>query len=109
MEVHPGVFVSSISTNDWKPNPDIGGDMHILCSGVGVEAGLSRYLQGSDPIVRWTLRDRETLMVLGGAATVELADGPRLELSVGDVASLPKGAVTTWRLTLPYREFWVIG
>jgi hypothetical protein len=27
---------------------------------------------------------------------------------VGDIASLPAGARTTWYLTTPFREFWVI-
>ena len=25
------------------------------------------------------------------------------------MASLPKGAVTTWHMTLPYREIWFFG
>lgn len=109
MEIHPGVFVSNISTDAWEPDLEVGGQMHILCTGVGVEAGLSRFVEGSEPTVRWTLPDRETLLVLEGAATIELAGGPTLELKVGDIASLPKGAETIWHLTLPFREFWVIG
>jgi uncharacterized cupin superfamily protein len=31
-----------------------------------------------------------------------------LELTAGDMASLPAGASTTWYLTTPFREFWVI-
>lgn len=40
---------------------------------------------------------------------IELAGGPTLDLKVGDIASMPKGAETTWHLTLPFKEFWVIG
>jgi len=31
-----------------------------------------------------------------------------LELAAGGIASLPAGARTTWYLTTPFREFWVI-
>src|ERR1700683_4680320 len=34
--------------------------------------------------------------------------GPVLELTAGDIASLPAGARTTWYLTTPFKEFWVI-
>jgi hypothetical protein len=29
-------------------------------------------------------------------------------LKPGDMASLPKGAVTRWHLTLPFKEMWVL-
>jgi uncharacterized cupin superfamily protein len=107
MEPQQGVFVSSVSASAWEPDPEVGGEMHLLCSGVGVEAGLSRFTETTEP-VRWTLPGRETLLVLEGAARIEISGGPVLELKVGDIASLPKGAQTTWHLTTPFKEFWVI-
>jgi uncharacterized cupin superfamily protein len=98
-----------VSTDAWEPDPEVGGEMHVLCTGVGVEAGLSRFAQGSEPVVRWTLPDRETILVLEGAAKIDIAGGPTLDLKAGDIASLPRGAQTTWYLTLPFKEFWVIG
>ena len=65
MELHPGVFVSNVSTDEWEPDPEVGGEMHVLCSGVGVDAGLSRFTAASGP-VRWTPPDRETVLVLEG-------------------------------------------
>jgi hypothetical protein len=109
MEVQPGFFVSSVSTDAWEPDLEVGGRMHVLCSGVGIEAGLSWFDGDSDPVVRWTLPTRETVMILEGRATIEVAGGPTLELKTGDIASMPKGAQTTWHLTLPFREFWVLG
>jgi uncharacterized cupin superfamily protein len=47
-------------------------------------------------------------LVLEGAARIEIEGGPVLELAVGDLASLPAGARTTWHLTTPFKEFWVI-
>jgi ethanolamine utilization protein EutQ (cupin superfamily) len=107
MEVHPGVFVSAGTTDVWESDPEVGGEMHVLCDGVGVEAGLSRFSDAIEP-VRWTIPERETLIVLEGRARIEIADGPTLELGPGDMASLPEGAETTWHLTTPFKEFWVI-
>jgi hypothetical protein len=45
MESYPGVFVSNLSAEAWEPDPDVGGEMHVLCSGHGAEsacAGLPR-------------------------------------------------------------------
>jgi uncharacterized cupin superfamily protein len=107
MEPFPGVFVSSVSAEAWEPDPEVGGEMHVLCSGHGAESGLSRFAEATPP-VRWTLPGRETLLVLEGAARIEIDDGPVLELTAGDIASLPAGARTTWYLTTPFREFWVL-
>ena len=107
MEPYPGVFVSSVSAEAWEPDPEVGGEMHVLCRGHGAESGLSRFSEATGP-VRWTLPGRETLLVLEGAARIEMDDGPVLDLTAGDIASLPAGARTTWYLTTPFREFWVI-
>ena len=37
MELQRGVYVSSLEAHDWQPDPEVGGEMHVLCSGVGVE------------------------------------------------------------------------
>jgi uncharacterized cupin superfamily protein len=107
MEVSAGVFVSSQHTDAWEPDPEVGGEMHVLCSAEGVEAGLSRFTEVSGPVV-WTIAERETIIVLEGRARVEIDGGPTLELKEGDVASLPRGARTTWHLTLPFKDFWVL-
>jgi uncharacterized cupin superfamily protein len=108
MEVFPGVFVSNVATESWKPDPEVGGEMHVLVEDEGGYAGMSRFLDVMDP-EPWTLPERETILVLEGGARIEIAGGPTLELQVGDLASLPKGAVTTWHLTLPFRELWFFG
>jgi quercetin dioxygenase-like cupin family protein len=108
MEVHPGVFVSNITTDEWKPDPEVGGEMHVLVEGEGAYAGLSRFLD-VDVVGPWTLPVRETILIIEGAARIEVAGGPTLELRAGEMASLPKGAVTTWHLTLPFKELWFFG
>ena len=105
MEVHPGVFVSKVTTDAWESDPEVGGEMHVLVSEEGAFAGMSRYRERPDA-APWTLPERETFLILEGSARIEIEGGPTLELGVGDMASLPKGAVTTWHLTAPFKEIW---
>jgi len=111
MEVHPGVFVSNTSTEDFQPDPEVGGgaEEHVLFDTEGQRAGLTRFDEraDADPPV-WTLPARETLVVLEGEARIEITGGPTLELKAGDMTSLPKGAETTWHLTLPFKEIWIL-
>lgn len=108
MDDQQGVFVSNVSTSDWEPDPDVGGLMHVLCTVGHVQAGLSRFDDVVGPVT-WTLPERETFLVLEGAAHIDVEGAPSLDLQPGDFASLPKGALTTWHLTTPFREFWVFG
>jgi uncharacterized cupin superfamily protein len=85
MDLGDGVFVTSLSTDQWEPDPDVGGP------------------------IDYTMPERESFLVLEGQARIEIADGPTLELKAGDIASIPMGAKTTWHITAPYREFWVFG
>src|SRR5437870_10551333 len=79
MEVHPGVFVSNVATDEWQFDPEVGGEMHVLVEGEGGYAGMSRFRTdfGDEP---WTLPEREVLLVLEGAARIEIEDGPTLDL-----------------------------
>jgi uncharacterized cupin superfamily protein len=108
MEVHPGIFVSNIATDDWRADPEVGGEMHVLVERDGAYAGMSRFGNLAE-VGPWTLPARETILILEGAARIEIEGGPTLELHVGDLASLPEGATTTWHLTLPFKEIWFFG
>jgi mannose-6-phosphate isomerase-like protein (cupin superfamily) len=107
MEPQPGVFVADPLTDAWELDPDVGGLTQILCHVPGVWAGFNRYDTAPAP-VHWTPPERETFMILEGAARIEIAGGATLDLKAGDVASLPAGTETTWHITAPFREFWVI-
>jgi ethanolamine utilization protein EutQ (cupin superfamily) len=105
VEVADGVFVSNVMTDDWNADPEVGGAMHVLVARSDGYAGMSRFVdRDPDP---WIVQVREVILVLEGAATIEIEGGPTLELGVGDMASLPAGARTRWRLTRPYKELWV--
>ncbi len=114
MEVHPGVFVSNVATEeDWLPDPDVGGDaeQHILFDMTdtgGAWAGLSRFTDAADAI-SWTPPSREVLLVLEGEVEIEIDGGPTLELKAGDLASLPEGVKTTWHVVKsPFRELAIL-
>jgi uncharacterized cupin superfamily protein len=109
MEIAPGVFVFDAS-DEWQPDDDPPGEVRLLCDAEGLQAGLWRSVPGVTPQpVRWTLPSREVILVLEGAARIEIEGGPTLELGVGDSASLPEGAVTAWHLERGFKELWVLG
>ena len=53
------------------------------------------------------------MLVMVSVSTPFAAQNPATPHAViwrdpGDMASLPKGAVTRWHLTLPFKEMWVL-
>jgi uncharacterized cupin superfamily protein len=42
---------------------------------------------------------REVILILEGAARIEIEGAETLDLVQGSIASMPKGAVTTWHIT----------
>jgi uncharacterized cupin superfamily protein len=108
MEPYPGVFVSQASTTEWEPDPDVPTtEMHTLVHADGVWAGLTRFTSVKSP-VPWTPERREVALILEGSVRIELADGAVLDLRQGDLFSLPPGVETTWHVTLPFKEMWVL-
>ena len=109
MEIAPGVFVSSLTTADgWEPDPDVPGtEMHELVHSDGVWAGLTRITRSDGPLA-WTPEQREVVLVLEGSVRIEVAGGDTLDLEVGDLFSLPPGVETTWDVTAPFKEMWVL-
>jgi uncharacterized cupin superfamily protein len=108
-ELGVDVFVGKTSDAKWEPDTDPPGEVQILCEGVGLEAGFWRSVPGTTPQpARWTLPSREVVFVLEGTARIEIEDGPTVDLKAGDVASMPKGAMTTWHLSPDFKELWVL-
>jgi len=104
------VFASHTSTDEWEPDPDVGHNalMHVLCMEGKHEAGLTRLDEVDGPI-EWIPPERESFFVLEGSVHFEIEGAPSIDVATGGFASLPKGAVTTWHITAPFREFWVMG
>ena len=108
MEPCPGVFVAKASTDDWEPDPEVpGSEMRELVHADGVWAGLTRFTDVDGP-VPWTPERREVALILEGSVRIEIADGGTLDLDVGDLFSLPPGVATTWHVTTPFKEIWVL-
>ena len=108
MGQHPGVFVSKASTDDWRSDPDVpGSEMHELVHADGLWAGLTRFTDVDGP-VSWTPERREVALILEGSVRIEMAGGDTLDLGVGDLLSLPPGIATTWHVTTPFEEMWVL-
>ena len=108
MDLGAGVLVTRATEQSWEPDPDVGGQMKVLYRAEGLEAGLSRFTEPLSEPIRWTLPATETFYVLEGSARVEIAGGPTLEVGVGDMARIPVGAETTWHLTTPFLDFYVL-
>lgn len=110
MEVEPGVFVTRASPDEWGPSSlSTAGEIHMLCSGVGLHAGLWRSIPGITPQpFQWTAPSREVKIVLAGTSRIEITNGTTLELKAGDIVSLPKGASATWSFSPDYKEMWVL-
>ena len=106
MERSPGVFVSSISAEDWADDPDVPGtQMHELVHVDGIWAGMTRILSIDGPL-SWTPDQRETVHVLEGSVRIEVEGRPPIELGPGDLASFPAGIPMTWHVATPFRELW---
>lgn len=104
-----GVFVSNVSTDDWRPDPDVPGtEMHELVHEDGVWAGMTRILSTDGPLP-WTADQRETVYVLEGSVRIEIENRPDIELRPGDIASFPAGLPMTWDVSTPFKELWFFG
>ena len=108
MEPQPGFFVTSAATEEWEPDPEVPGtEMHELVHADGVHAGFSRYTNASGPVT-WTPERREIAFILEGSVRIEFGDGSSVELGTGDLFSVPAGLATTWHITPPFKEIWVL-
>jgi uncharacterized cupin superfamily protein len=108
VERHPGVFVSKASTDDWKLDPDVpGSQMHELVHADGVWAGFTRFTNVEGP-VSWTPEQREVALILEGSVRIEIEGAGALELQEGDLFSLPPDVETTWHISTPFKEMWVL-
>jgi len=103
-----GIYVSRVDSDAFEPDDETGGFVHMLFEAGVAMAGLWKpnpAISGAYPVP--ALPARETIVVLVGSVQIEVENGPTLDLSVGDMASIPKGAVTTWHPSPDFKEVWV--
>ena len=103
------VFVSSIETEDFEPDPEVGGETHMFRDSGGLQAGLWRVPAGAtwEPFT-FTLEQNETILILEGRVRIQVTGGATLDLAAGDMVSLNAGMETTWDVHPPFKEFWVL-
>lgn len=75
----------------------------VVATGTPVEVGVWEHTTGSSTDVE----AEEVFVVLTGRATVEVEDGPVLELGPGSIGVLAAGARTTWTVHEPLRKVYV--
>jgi uncharacterized cupin superfamily protein len=108
MEPEPGMFVSRGDTTDWESDPQVpGSEMHELVHDGPVHAGMTRITDAPEPL-SWTPQHREVFVVLEGGVRIEFADGSDVSLAVGDLGTIPAGMPTTWYVSTPFKEMWVL-
>jgi uncharacterized cupin superfamily protein len=108
MEIRPGMFVLSAEAAEWEPDPEVPGTAaQVLVHDGPIQAGQTRITDAPEPLT-WTPEHREVFLVLEGRVRIEFADGSDVDLGVGDMASIPAGLTTTWHVTTPFREMWVL-
>ena len=109
MEEFPGVFTSGVDTDDWEPVPDSpGSEFHKLVETDGFRAGLWRVTGEGSSSFPWTPPAREAFLVLEGEVRIQVAGGPEVKLGPGSIASLAPGVETTWHVTTPFKDMYVI-
>lgn len=104
------VFFSRVDAADWEHDEETGGLVHMLRHDDAVQAGLwkPKPVPGqAESVVSVQLVAHETILVLEGTGQLEIDGGPTLELTPGDIVSLPKGARTRWVVSQSFKEFWV--
>jgi uncharacterized cupin superfamily protein len=108
MEIKPGMFVSRETTDEWEADPEVpGSTMHELVHDGPIWAGMTKVDDAPEPMT-WTPQQREVLLVLEGGVRIEFDDGSDVTLGVGDLATIPAGMTTTWHVTTPFKEMWVL-
>jgi uncharacterized protein len=83
-------------------NPQV--STHEIAESDEVSVGIWQHTAG----VSTDVEVDEIFVVLSGRATIEVNDGPTLELGPGDVGVLEAGAETTWTVHEDLRKIYII-
>jgi hypothetical protein len=99
---------SELEVDDLDPAKVVSGDPEVrvlpLHDSDDLAVGVWQHSTG----VSTDVEADEIFVVLSGRATIEVADGPTLEIGPGDVGLLPAGARTTWTVHETLRKIYVV-
>ena len=103
-----GVYVTRVDADEWEHDDENDGLVQTLFDEGSTAGGLWKPGPETGPeVAGLELPARETVVVLQGTVRIEIRGGPTLELAAGDMASMPKGAVTTWHPSADFKEVWL--
>lgn len=102
------VYFSRTDPDTWEPDTDVGGSAHMLFDHGATKAGLWKAdpanLKGTVEVV---ILSRETILVLEGSVRVAVDKGDARNLAVGDMMSIPAGAMVGWDPAPDCKVFWM--
>jgi uncharacterized cupin superfamily protein len=99
---------SDLEVDDLDPAQVVSGDPEVRVLALHDSDALAVGVWQHSTGVSTDVEADEIFVVLAGRATVEVADGPTLEIGAGDVGLLPAGARTTWTVHETVRKVYVV-
>jgi uncharacterized cupin superfamily protein len=99
---------SELEVDAIDPAKVVSGDPEVRLLSLHDSDDLAVGVWQHSPGVSTDVEADEVFVVLSGRATVEVADGPTLEIGPGDVGLLPAGARTTWTVHETLRKIYVV-
>lgn len=99
---------SALEADALDPAQVVAGEPEVrvlpLHDGADLAVGVWQHSTG----VSTDVESDEVFVVLRGRATIEVADGPTLEVGPGDIGLLPAGVRTTWTVHETLRKVYVV-
>jgi uncharacterized cupin superfamily protein len=102
-----GVHILRADAETWEPDEEVGGLVQFLFDEGEQAAGHWKPAPDQRSAEGLVLPARETIVVLEGTVRIVIEGGPTLDLMPGDMASMPKGATTTWHPSPDFKEVWL--
>jgi len=97
-----------LSATPLDPSQVVAGDPQVAAAELvvdqGIEVGVWEHTAGTSTDVEAD----EVFVVLTGRATIEVADGPTLQVGPGDIGVLVAGSRTTWTVHETLRKVYVL-
>ncbi len=96
---------------DWEPIEPAKserGQPRVATAGIAAVPGLEVGVWAHTAGVSTDVEADEVFVVLAGRATIDVEEGPTLEVGPGDVGVLPPGARTRWTVHEELRKVYVI-
>ena len=116
MQDNSSAFVSSVDAHSYEPFPleDVkAGEPKPEVAWLRAEAEGDNLLyaglfRAQPSTFGYVYVGHETFHVLDGEVEIQLEDGEVINLRAGDIASFNKGDKCTWKITSPFKKFFVI-